>query len=308
MGRLRDGAVARVLVLLRQAEVVNRAREVDGVGAEEDAEEAVEVPADLRDERRHVGGAQRHTGGADDLAAVLLDLFDVRVAGRLAPRVVEKRDVPLLAHLVDEVRRDRDGLRRRVVERPEDVAAALARGDRGVEANADHPDRLVLLEDRHARQTDVREVAALGDVHLVLEHELLGLAAAHVGLGLVIGDDQFDRATVHATRVVDPLDRHLGADQRGLAAGRARAGERLEHADLERLGLAEGVAPRRRDQHGRADRAGRRRRERQEFPARRLAAPPHVLRPSFVVPAFGHQVFLLAARAAGLRRGQRGNQ
>src|SRR6266850_7046350 len=303
VGRLRDGAVAGILVLLGQTEVVDRAREVDRVGAEEDAEETVEATADLRDERRHVGGAERHTGGADDLAAGLLDLLDVRVARRLAPRVIEERDVPLLAHLVDQVRRDRDGLRRRVVERPEDVPAALAGSDRGVQADTDHPDRLVLLEDRHARQADVGEVSTLGDVDLVLEHELLGLATAHVGLRLVVGDDQLDGPAIDATRMIDTLDGHLGADQRGLAAGRAGAGERLEHADLVRLGLTERVTPRRRDQHGRADGAGRRRRNRQELPARRLAAPPHVFRPGFVVPPFSHQMFLLAARATGQARG-----
>src|SRR5712691_3402508 len=79
---LGDGAVARVLVLLGQPEVVGGAREVDGVGTEEDAEEAVEGAGDLRDERRHVGGAERDAGGADDLAAVLLDLLDVRVTRR----------------------------------------------------------------------------------------------------------------------------------------------------------------------------------------------------------------------------------
>src|SRR5206468_12807399 len=119
---LGDGAVAGVLVLLGEAEIVDRAREADGVGAEEDAEEAVEGAADLRDERRHVGGAERDAGGADDLAAVLLDLLDVRVTRRLTPRVVEARDVPLLAPLVYTIRRDRDGPRRRVAEGPGHVA------------------------------------------------------------------------------------------------------------------------------------------------------------------------------------------
>src|SRR5207244_13311583 len=127
--------------------------EVDGVRAEEDAEEAVEAPADLRDERRHVGRAQRDTRGADDFTAVLLDLIDVRVARGLAPRVVEEGDVPLLAHLLPRIRGHRDRLGRRVVEGPEDEAAALGRGDRGVQADADHPDGPVLLEDRHAGQT-----------------------------------------------------------------------------------------------------------------------------------------------------------
>src|SRR5262249_57993254 len=116
-----DGAVARVLVFLGKTEVVDRIREADAVGAEEDAEEAVELSRDLRDERRHVGGAERDARRLDDLTTILLDLLKVRVAGRLPPSVVEICYVPLLAHLIDQVRRDGDRLRRSVVEGPKDV-------------------------------------------------------------------------------------------------------------------------------------------------------------------------------------------
>src|SRR2546428_2053246 len=97
--------------------------------------------------------------------------------------------------------------------------------------------------------------------------------------------------------MVDAVDGHLGADQRGLAAGRAGAGERLERADLERLGLTESVPPGWREQDRRAQGAGRRRRQREELAPRRLSAPPHVLRPGFVVPPFSHRMLLLAVRA-----------
>src|SRR5215510_8771328 len=306
MRRLRDGAVAGVLVLLRQAEIVDRVREADGVGAEENAEETVEVAADLRDEGRHVGRPERNAGGAHDFATVLLDLLDVRVSGRLAPRIVEEPEMPLLAELADQIRRDRDRLGRRVIERPEDVAAALGGRDGRVETDADHPDGLVLLEDRHARQAYVGEIAALRDVDLVLEYHLLGLAAADVGLGLVVRHHQLDGTAVDAAGMVDAIHGHLRADQRGLAAGRARARERLEHAHLVRLGLAERLTPRCGNQHCRAQGAGRRRRQRQEFAPRRLAAPPHVLRPGFVVPPFSHRIPPYGAAACQyLRHGHR---
>src|SRR5213594_636661 len=77
MGRLRDRAVARELVLLGQAEVVGLAGHDDPVRAEEDAEQPVEVARDLREERRHVRGPERNPGAADDLAPGLLDLLDV---------------------------------------------------------------------------------------------------------------------------------------------------------------------------------------------------------------------------------------
>src|SRR4029453_12098339 len=198
----------------------------------EDPEEAVEVSGDLRDEWRHVGRTERNAGRLDNLAAVLLDLLKIRIPCGLAPRVVEIGDVPFLAHLVDQVRSDGNGLGRRVVEGPEDVPAALSGCDRGVQADTDHPYGLVLLEDRHAGQADVREVAALGDVNLVLENNILRLAAPDVGRRLVVGDDQLDGASVDAARLVDPLDGHLRADQGGLPARRARAGERLAGGEL----------------------------------------------------------------------------
>src|SRR5262245_6735406 len=289
VGRLGDGAVAGILVLLGQPEVVNGAREVDGVGAEEDAEQSVERAADLRDEWRHVSGTERHAGGPDDLTTVLLDLLGVRITRGLPPRVIQVREVPLLAHLVDEVWRDRDSLSGRVVEGPEDEAAALGRRDRGVQANADHPDGPVLLEDRHAGEADVREVAALGDVDLVLEDELLGLAAAHVGFRLVIGDHQLDGPTIDPAGVVDSVDRHLGTHQGGLPAGRRRSGERLENTDLERLGLTERLAPGRRHQHGGAHRTRRGGRETQKPTPGGLAAPPQIFSPGLVLPAFSHR-------------------
>ena len=83
-------------------------------------------------------------------------------------------------------------------------------------------------------------------VDLVLDDQLLGLAAADIGLRLVVGDDQLDRPAVDAARFVDAVDRHLHADQRGLAADRGGAGQRLQRADLVGLGLAEGGPPRRR--------------------------------------------------------------
>ena len=256
-GRLvdfRDGAVAGPLVLLGQAEVEGLVADGDAVLAEEDAEQAVEIAGDPGEERRHVGGAERDAGGADDLAARLLDLIHIRVARRLAPGIVGKRDVPLLAHL-DQRGRERHRLGRRVVERPEGVAAALGGGQRRVEAHADHVDDLLLVEHRLAGEANVGQEAALVDVDLVLDHQLLGLAAPDVGLGLVVGDDQLDRPAVDAARLVDAVDRHLGADQRGLAAGGGGARQRLQGADLVRLGLSEGALPGRRHQHGGSQRA-----------------------------------------------------
>src|SRR5207244_3146272 len=269
-----DGAVAREPVLLGETEVVGLRGQDDGVGAEEDPEEPVETAADLRKKRGHVGRAQRNPRRADDLSAQLLDLGGVGVAGRLTPGVVEVGDVPLLAQLADEVRGEGDRLGGRVVERSEDVPAALRRRDGGVKTDADHEDGPVLVEDRHAGHADVGEIAALGHVDLVLHEELLHLAAADIRLGLVVGHDRLQRPAVDASRLVDPVDGHHRSHQGRLSAGRGDAGERLHDPDLVGLRLAERLAPRRRNQHGRAERGGGRGRQSEKAPPRGLAAPP----------------------------------
>src|SRR5438094_537845 len=96
MRRLGDGAVARVLAVPEQSEIEGLVGERHRIGAEHDREDAVEGARDLGDERRHVRGAERDRRGADDLAAVLLDLLGVGVTRRLARRVVEIDDVPLV--------------------------------------------------------------------------------------------------------------------------------------------------------------------------------------------------------------------
>ena len=94
--------------------------------------------------------------------------------------------------------------------------------------------------------------------------------------------------------LVDAVDRHLHADQGGLAAGRRRARQRLQRAELERLGLPEGVAPRRGHEHRGAERAGAPPRHAEEAAPRDLAAVPEcpapTLRSSSSLPSDGPPV------------------
>ena len=123
------------------------------------------------------------------------------------------------------------------------------------------------------------------NVDAVLVHHFLRLAAPDVGLGFVVDDDKLDRPPVDAAVLVDAVRGHLQADHSGLAAGGARARQRLLGADLVGLGRAEGCAPRRRHQHHRADGAAA---PADERAARDLAAVPEVLRPGLVFPLFSH--------------------
>ena len=96
-----------------------------------------------------------------------------------------------------------------------------------------------------------------------------------------------DRPAVDAAVLVDAVDRHLQADQRGLAAGSAGARERLLRADLVGLGLAEcraAMAP-----APASSRRARRRPQPTTRAARHLAAVPEVLRPLFFFPLFSHR-------------------
>ena len=83
---------------------------------------------------------------------------------------------------------------------------------------------------------------------------LLVLRRPTSGLEFVVRNDQFYWPTIDAAHAVDAIDRHLHTDQRGLAAGRAGARQRIDGTDLVRLRLAKGRAPRSRHEHQCTDR------------------------------------------------------
>ena len=129
-------------------------------------------------------------------------------------------------------------------------------------------------------------------VDLVLDQQLLDLTAPDVGLGLVVRYDQLDRPAVDAAGFVDAVDRHLHAHQRGLAAGGARARQRLLGTDLVRLGLPEGGLPRRWHQHACAERTRGCRAVSDQPSARDLAAVPERLTPILRFRFVSHCWFL----------------
>ena len=103
-------------------------------------------------------------------------------------------------------------------------------------------------------------------VDLVFDDELLGLAAADVGLGLVVRNDQLNHAIVDAARLIDPVHGHLGANQGRFASRLGCPRQRLERTDLVGLRLPERLTPRRRDQQGSTERPGRHRPKPEDAP------------------------------------------
>src|SRR5205085_1711999 len=106
VGGFGNRAVAGPFVFLGQPEVIGLVADRDAVLTEEDAEQTVEAAGDLREKRRHVGGAERNAGGLDDFPARLLDLLAVSVPGRLSPGVIRVGDMPFFAQLADQVGRE----------------------------------------------------------------------------------------------------------------------------------------------------------------------------------------------------------
>src|SRR5262249_37860610 len=124
--------------------------------------------------------------------------------------------------------------------------------------------------------------------------ELLRLASSDVRLRLVIRDHELDRSTVDTAGLVDAVDRHLRPDERCLATGRREAGERLQRAELEWLGLTKGASPRRRHRRRRAHAPCGRPAEAEEPAPADLAAVPEVLGPRLTAPSLIHIGVLLS--------------
>ena len=77
-------------------------------------------------------------------------------------------------------------------------------------------------------------IDAHDQVDVLLVEQALGLGDRDLGLGLGIGDHGRDLVALDPALLVDHVDRDLGADRGGLgAAGRERAGEVVDHADLD---------------------------------------------------------------------------
>ena len=253
------GPVTGKAVLVVQTQVIGLGDHVDAVLAEKDHEQSVEIAPDLAEKGHHVGGAERDAGGADHLAALALDADPVGVARRLAPGVIGEKDMPLLADLVYQVGRKRHRLRGGEIERPKGIAVAVRGGNRGVETDANHVDDAGAPVFRYARDAYVAHEAALPHVNAVAGKQLAGLADPRSRLALGVLDNQLKRPSIDTARGVDAFGGDLLSNLRHQPTAGGGTGQRLNAAHLYRLFLAEYRTPRRRHQHGSAERSGGRR-------------------------------------------------
>jgi hypothetical protein len=93
---------------------------------------------------------------------------------------------------------------------------------------------VVALRHAHCRQDRAGRVRAHQQVHLVGGDELLVQRARHVGLGLVVLDDPFDRPAEQAAAFVQLLDVDFAHQLVDLRGRRQRAGQRQRAADAYR--------------------------------------------------------------------------
>src|ERR1700757_1621862 len=92
------------------------------------------------------------------------------------------------------------------------------------------------------------------EVDIVLGGHLLDRTAAHIGLRLVVADDQLDRPAENSTLLVDAVDRHLHPDEGRLAAISGEPGQRLHGTKLVGLAFAKSTSPwRRQDRRSERD-------------------------------------------------------
>ena len=221
--------------------------EAELVGGLDDADRAQRIGADhdeirvgglnRADDRREVGRVRRVGLVVDDIEAVFLGVVagavggvarELGVLGRnrhgLRLRILRRRD--LEEALGERLFRRRTGRQHREIFRVVKLAVGIEReqADEGL---------ALLHDDRNGRRDHVGGVGTDDEVDFV-DVEQLGVDAGHVRrVGLVVVIDELNLAAEQAAFGVDLFLPDLGAEQRLLAVGRQRAGQRHAKADFD---------------------------------------------------------------------------
>ena len=192
-------------------------------------------------DRREVGGARRIGPVIDDLEAELLGVGRARPRRRCARTPRPRPTSATVVRLRILLRRDLEeafGERRLGVRSGRDHREVLVGYLNSVftsSPNSDDEHLVLLHHDRHGRRDHVGGVAADDEIDLV-DVEQLGVDARHGrGIALVVVEDELDRTPEQTALGVDFLFPDLHAEQRLLAVGGERAGQRHAEADRDRL-------------------------------------------------------------------------
>jgi hypothetical protein len=206
-------------------------------------------------DRRVVGRARRIRLVVDGLKAQTLDVLaraDQRRLGELRVGTDQRdglRPRCLSGRELEEALRER-ARRVRAIGRDLEVTGVLELLV-VAEAEETHEGELAVHHDRHGRGDEVRAVARHDEVHLVDVEELRVDAGDGGGVGLVVVEDQLDRAPEQPALLVDVVLPDLHREQRGLAVAGEAAGERHAEADLDGPGaLGQGVTAAEQYGHG----------------------------------------------------------
>ena len=164
-----------------------------------------------------------------------LQRLDEAILQRVAVGIIGRDEEPFLAELLHQFRRDRAGIHRRRVADPEHVPLAVGAGDRvGMAARHDVEDLLLVGHLRH-RIGDAGVDVADDGVDVVAVDQLARLL--HAGADVVgrILDQELNLAAQNAALLVDFGLGVFGAVDLALRQRRQNAGQRVDHADLDRL-------------------------------------------------------------------------
>jgi len=176
-----------------------------------------------------------HLGHDLHVGLQLLQMCDEVLGHAVAVLVVGPRDGVPLEGLLGQQDGGRAAFDEGVRGRAKDVPVPLVLGQRRGLGDRDEEQRLVLLGDlgdgeRHATVNDAGQ-----EVDLLLEDEIARLANAHVGLGLIVADDELELPPEDPARRIDLLDGHLVAGDGGLGVRRGGAAEPVDDTDLDGL-------------------------------------------------------------------------
>ena len=174
-----------------------------------------------------------HFGHDLHVGPELLQLGDEVLAHPVPVLVIGAGDGVPLERLLGHQDGRRASLDEGVGRRAEGVPVSLVLRQGRRLGDGDEEDGLVLLGHLRDGQGHAAVNDAGEEIDLLLEDEVAGLAHSHVGLRLVVADDELELSPEHPSLAVDLLDGHLVAGDGGLGVGGSGSAQSVDDADLD---------------------------------------------------------------------------